>query len=97
MQLGLKLLEDTINATRSRIEAEKAERDRNFQELVAVSGSIIATVSILQSPAKDFCTAPTKDIFPKIPYFRQYPFSFSLAIALIIGFVVWSVRKKLRV
>ncbi|BAT51985.1 hypothetical protein NOS3756_09160 [Nostoc sp. NIES-3756] len=98
MQLGLQLLEDTINATRSRIEVEKAERDRNFQELVAVAGSVIATATLLQSPAKDFCTqGSTKDIFPKIPYFCEYPFSFSLVIAFFIGFVVWSVRKRLQV
>ncbi|HEY9802197.1 MAG TPA: hypothetical protein V6D25_17685 [Leptolyngbyaceae cyanobacterium] len=71
---------------------------RNFQELVAVSGSIIATASILQSPAKDFCSKESmKDIFPKIPYFCDYPFSFSIAIALIIGLVVWGLRKRLRV
>lgn len=95
MQLGLKLLEDTINATRSRIEVEKAERDRNFQDLVAVSGSIIATATLLQSPAKDFCKEKI-DIFHKIHNFCNYPFSFSLAIALIIGLVVWGLRKRLR-
>jgi hypothetical protein len=96
MQLGLQLLEDTINSIRSRIEIEKAERDRNFQELVAVAGSAIATVSLLQSPAKDFCSKESmKDIFPKIPYFCEYPFSFSLAFAFIIGLVVWRLRKRL--
>ncbi|MBD2467863.1 hypothetical protein [Nostoc sp. FACHB-145] len=97
MQLGLQLLENTINVTRSRIEVEKAERDRNFQELVAVAGSVIATASLLQSPAKDFCSKESmKDIFPKIPYFCDYPFSFSLAIALITGFTVWWLRKLWR-
>lgn len=96
MQLGLKLLEDTINTIRSRIEIEKSERDRNFQELVAIAGSTIATVSLLKDPAKDFCGKDNlKDIFPKIPHFCEYPFSFSLAFAIIVGFIVWRLRKKL--
>ncbi|QSJ17229.1 hypothetical protein JYQ62_37285 [Nostoc sp. UHCC 0702] len=97
MQLGLQLLEDTINATRSRIEVEKSERDRNFQELVAVAGSAIATTSLLQSPAKDFCSKESmKDIFPKIPYFCDYPFSSSLMVGIIVSFVVWLLRKRWR-
>ncbi|MDZ8069998.1 MAG: hypothetical protein RMY64_31065 [Nostoc sp. DedQUE08] len=97
MQLGLQLLEDTINATRSRIEVEKAERDRNFQELVAVAGSVIATNSLLQSPAKDFCSKESKkDIFPKIPYVCDYPFSSSLIVGIIVGFVVLWLRKRWR-
>ncbi|MDZ8027545.1 MAG: hypothetical protein RMX97_23015 [Nostoc sp. DedQUE11] len=97
MQLGLQLLEDTINATRSRIEVEKAERDRNFQELLAVAGSVIATTSLLQSPAKDFCSKESmKDIFPKIPYFCDYPFSASLMVGIIVGFGVWWLRKRWR-
>ncbi|MBW4452039.1 MAG: hypothetical protein KME55_04775 [Nostoc indistinguendum CM1-VF10] len=60
MQLGLQLLEDTINATRSRIEVEKSEREGNFQELVAVAGAGIATVSLVRETAKD-----CKDIFKK--------------------------------
>ncbi|BAY41909.1 hypothetical protein NIES2111_63050 (plasmid) [Nostoc sp. NIES-2111] len=96
MQLGLQLLEYTINVIHSRIEIEKAERDRNFQELVTVAGSAIATISLLQPPAKDFCIQGSrKDIFPKIPYFCDYPFSFSLAFAFIVGFVVWRLRKIL--
>lgn len=97
MQLGLQLLKDTINATRSRIEVEKSERDRNFQELVAVAGSVIATTSLLQSPAKDFCGKESmKDIFPKIPYFCDYPFSSSLIVGIIVGFMVWWLRKRVR-
>ena len=97
MQLGLQLLEDTINATRSRIEVEKSERERNFQELVAVAGAGIATVSLLQSPAKDFCSKESmKDIFPKIPYFCNYPFSSSLMVGIIVGFMFWWLRKRWR-
>lgn len=92
MQLGLQLLEDTINATRSRIEVEKAERERNFQELVAVAGAGIATISLIQDPAKD-----CKDIFQQVRFFCNYPFSSSVMVGIIVGFVVWWLRKQWRV
>ncbi|MBD2340123.1 hypothetical protein H6G64_24455 [Calothrix sp. FACHB-156] len=91
MQLGLQLLEDTINATRSRIEVEKAERERNFQELVAVAGAGIATISLVKETAKD-----CKDIFKQVRLFCDYPFSSSLLVGIIVGFVVWWLRKRLR-
>ena len=47
MQLGLKLLETNLNAIRSRIELEKSERDRNFQNLVTVVGSGTAIAAYL--------------------------------------------------
>lgn len=91
MQLGLQLLEDIINAIRSRIEVEKAERDRNFQGLVAVAGSGIATVSLLKEPLKD-----CKDPFLKqLPLFCSYYFISSIIVGIIISFVVWGLRKRL--
>lgn len=50
LERGLKLLSDTINAVRSRVEVEKTERDRNFQtflSLLAVGwtfGSFVAAL-----------------------------------------------------
>ncbi|MDM9585561.1 hypothetical protein [Nostoc sp. GT001] len=91
MQLGLQLLEDTINATRSRIEVEKSERERNFQELVAVAGAGIATVSLIRETAKE-----CKDIFKQVDFFCKYPLSASLIVGMIVGFMVWWLRKRLR-
>ncbi|MBD2441574.1 hypothetical protein [Nostoc sp. FACHB-110] len=91
MQLGLQLLEDTINATRSRIEVEKAERDRNFQELVAATGAGIATASLVRETAKD-----CKDIFQQVRFSCNYPFLSSLMVGVIVGFVVWWLRKRWR-
>ncbi|QFS43842.1 hypothetical protein [Nostoc sphaeroides] len=91
MQLGLQLLEDTINATRSRIEVEKAEREHNFQELVAVAGAGIATVSLVRETAKD-----CKDIFSQVRFFCNYPLSASLIVGIIVSFMVWWLRKQLR-
>ncbi|PSB49942.1 hypothetical protein C7B80_00805 [Cyanosarcina cf. burmensis CCALA 770] len=89
MQLGLQLLKDTINAIRSHIEVEKAARDGNFQEFVAVVGAGVATVSLLKEPVKD-----CKDIFSKTDI-CNYPFSFSLAIGVLVGFGFWLLRKRL--
>ena len=47
MKLGLQLLESNINALRSQIELEKAERDRNFQDLIAIIGGGAATITII--------------------------------------------------
>ena len=91
MQLGLQLLEDTINATRSRVEVEKSEREHNFQELVAVAGAGIATVSLVRETAKD-----CKDIFKKVDFFCNYPLSASLIVGMIVGFMVWWLRKRWR-
>ncbi|MEH1999317.1 MAG: hypothetical protein V7L00_11305 [Nostoc sp.] len=91
MQLGLQLLEDTINATRSRVEVEKSEREHNFQELVAVAGAGIATVSLVKETAKD-----CKDIFKQVDFFCKYPLSGSLIVGIIVGFMVWWLRKRLR-
>lgn len=46
MQLGLRLLEDAINATQSRLEVEKAERDRNFQRVIQYLGVGWATATV---------------------------------------------------
>lgn len=45
MKLGLQLLESNINALRSQIELEKSERDRNFQNLVAIIGGGAAVIN----------------------------------------------------
>lgn len=48
----LKLQEDTINAVRSRVEMAKAERDRNFQDAIAILGVGRSVASFVPSPDK---------------------------------------------
>ncbi len=48
LELGLKLLKDNINAVNSQVEIEKAESDRNFQDLVAIVGGGVAAVSFFK-------------------------------------------------
>lgn len=53
---GLRLLENTSNAVSNQVEVEKAKSDRNFQDIVAVVGSGIATISLLKE-GKNECKA----------------------------------------
>ncbi|MGK7946971.1 MAG: hypothetical protein AB4058_21130 [Microcystaceae cyanobacterium] len=46
MKLGLQLLESNIGALRSQIELEKSERERNFQNLVALIGGGTAAINL---------------------------------------------------
>ena len=52
MELGLRLLETTINAIRSQIELEKAQRDRLFQNLVTLIGAGTAFTALIDFEGK---------------------------------------------
>ena len=52
MNGALRLLETRLNAIRSQIELEKAERDRNFQTLVTVVGAGTAVTALVDFEAK---------------------------------------------
>lgn len=47
MELGLRLLEDAINATQSRLEVEKAEQNLNFQRLIKYWGTGLAAAAVV--------------------------------------------------
>jgi hypothetical protein len=88
MQLGFRLVEDNINAVRSRIELAKAERDRSFQEFVAVVGAGIAGVSF--APADKNCDP----IFGKTAVLCKVPVLFSLLVFVIVASLTWFIRKQ---
>lgn len=88
MQLGFRLLEDNINAVRSRIELAKAERDRSFQEFVAVVGAGIAGVSF--APADKNC----EPIFGKTAVLCKVPLLFSLLVFVIAAGLTWFIRRQ---
>ncbi|NES18845.1 MAG: hypothetical protein F6K41_07940 [Symploca sp. SIO3E6] len=88
IQLGFRLLEDNINAVRSRIELAKAERDRNFKEFVAVVGSGIAGVSF--APADKNCDP----IFGKNAVPCKFPVLFNLVVFIIVAAMTWLIRKQ---
>jgi hypothetical protein len=88
MQIGLRLLEDNINAVRGGIELVKAERDRSFQEFVAVVGAGIAGVSFAKG--EENC----KVIFSQTPQFCKAPVFFSLLVFVIAAGLTWLIRRK---
>jgi hypothetical protein len=90
MQLGFRLVEDNINAVRSRIELTKAERDRSFQEFVAIVGAGIAGVSLV--PADKNC----QPIFSKTAAAEicKVPVLFSLLVFVIAAGLTWFIRKQ---
>ncbi|NEO45872.1 MAG: hypothetical protein F6K55_17780 [Moorea sp. SIO4A3] len=66
MALGLGLLEARLNAIRSQIELEKAERDRTFQNIVTVVGAGTAVTALV-----DFEGKQCKAVSNMIPSFKK--------------------------
>lgn len=99
LKQGLKLLEDTINAVRSRIEVAKAERDRNFQDTFAVLavgwsvGSFVKSLNKLGEDKKD----PLRVVLDKssLPDPWVQPgtqLSYTLIAAIAAAALTWLVR-----
>ncbi|EDX77317.1 hypothetical protein MC7420_454 [Coleofasciculus chthonoplastes PCC 7420] len=88
MQLGFQLLEDDINAVRSRIELTKAERDRSFQEFVAIVGAGVAGASF--APADKNC----QPIFSRTAVICKVPVLFSLLVFVIVAGLTWLLRRQ---
>ena len=91
MQIGLRLLEDNINAIRSRFELEKAERDRNFQEFVAVVGAGVAGIT-LTNAEKD-CQIIFSNYYSSV---CQFPLAYNLIIAIVSAGIAWIIRQCLK-
>ena len=108
---GLKLLENTNNAIRSRVEVEKLKSDRNFQDILAVVGSVTATVALLkegknecklllrvpEDPKVSQVSQVSQD--PKVPQDQHSPCDYTLfyglVVGIFVGFLVWLLRKRL--
>lgn len=52
LSLGLSLLDSSINTLRSRVEVDSSERDRNFQNTVAIVGVGLSVSSLVASIPK---------------------------------------------
>ena len=98
MQLGMKLLENNLQAMSSRIELEKVEREQNFQKLVTIIGTGIAGANLIK--VKEI---PCKDVFDgklsfvcqsKIPVLEPIiaQLAVPILVILIFGFLGWTVR-----
>lgn len=101
MELGLRLLEDTINAVRSRVELDKAERDRNFQDTVAVIGvgwtvgSFVASLDKLGEDKQDpiRLLISHSQLVPKPWVEPAIPLTYTLTVALAAALVTWLIRR----
>ncbi|NET60974.1 MAG: hypothetical protein F6K47_34045 [Symploca sp. SIO2E6] len=89
LQRILKLQEDTINAVRSRVEVEKAERDRNFQDAIAILGVGWSVASLVapedESSKTNVISQPSSpepdSIIPAAAY--------KLSVALVAAALTW--------
>ncbi|HEY9605331.1 MAG TPA: hypothetical protein V6C85_27245, partial [Allocoleopsis sp.] len=91
LERGMKLLENTINAVRSRIEVEKAERDRNFQDAIAILGVGWSVASFVPSPVKPgdtlLLSQPSLSAHWIKPVF--IPLAYKLSVALVAAALAW--------
>jgi len=88
MEVALRLLETRLNAIRSQIELEKAERDRTFQNIVTVVGAGTAVTALV-----DFEGKQCKAVSNMIPPFKNscdnpWINSFIVPVGLIVIFGV---------
>ncbi len=101
LQLGLKLLEDIINGVRSRVELEKAEQDKFFQESISLIGIGWATANIVskhiplgKKKQGQEVIDPFKfrDIFPRETFYDNIPplmYSFGIAFIIIVALLIF--------
>ena len=95
-ELGLRLLEDNINAIRTQVETEKAKSDRNFQELIAVVGSGVAVASLAGLNVTTEYNSICQSIFSMLGgqfSLCQYTLVYKFILALIASLLVWFFRR----
>jgi hypothetical protein len=92
----LKLQEDTISAVRSRVEVAKAERDRNFQDAIAILGVGWSVASFLPSPDKlgENANDPVRMFLAQSPLPPTWikpavPLVYKLSVAIVAAALAW--------
>ncbi|MBD3560337.1 hypothetical protein H6S82_15960, partial [Planktothrix sp. FACHB-1355] len=101
LERGLRLLENTINAIRSRVEVDKAERDRNFQNTVTIIGmgwtvgSFVASLDKLGKDPKDpvRLLLTNSQLVPKPWLDPAVPLVYTLSVAIVAATLTWLVRR----
>ncbi len=97
----MRLLENTMTAVRNRVEVDKAERDRNFQDTVAVIavgwsvGSFVASLRDL-GKAKDDpvrLMLSNSPLVPKAWIEPAIPLMYTLGVAIAAAALTWLVRQ----
>jgi hypothetical protein len=90
----LKLQEDTINAVRSRVEVDKAERDRNFQDAIAILGVGWSVASFLPDKLGENANDPVRIFLTQSPIPPNWikpavPLVYKISVALVAAAVAW--------
>jgi len=96
LERGMKLIENTINAVRSRVEVVKAKRDRNFQDAIAILGvgwsvaSFLPSADKLDNNAKDPVRVFLTNARLPEPWLKPaVPLVYKLSIALFAATLAW--------
>jgi hypothetical protein len=90
LERGMKLQENTISAVRSRVEVAKAERDRNFQDAIAILGVGWSVASFLPSPDKLSETLLLSQPQLSAPWIKPaIPLAYKLSVALVAAALAW--------
>jgi hypothetical protein len=96
LERGMKLLENTISAVRSRVEVAKAERDRNFQDVIAILGVGWSVASFLPSPDKlgENANDPVRIFLTQSPLPPTWikpaiPLVYKVSVAIVAAALAW--------
>ena len=94
LERGMKLLENTISAVRSRVEVEKAERDRNFQDAIAILGVGWSVASFLPDKLGENANDPVKVFLTNAhlpePWIKPaIPLVYKVSVALVAATLAW--------
>ncbi|NEQ83308.1 MAG: hypothetical protein F6K26_24790 [Moorea sp. SIO2I5] len=87
---GLTLLQNLLEANRGRIELYQADRDRRFEQMIAIAGfglatsQIAAAIIIAQNPPKS-----------EVPVVMAPAFWKSLGIGIGVGLIAWFIIRQL--
>ena len=94
LERGMKLLENTISAVRSRVEVEKAERDHNFQDAIAILGVGLSVASWSSDKLGDNPKDPVRVFLSHSPLPQHWirpavPLVYKISIALVAAALAW--------
>ena len=88
-ELGLRLLENNINAIRSQTEIERAKVDRDFKGLISVVATGVAIAGLTGDNAATEC----KSIFNDRFFLCQNTFVYNITLVFFVSLLIWLLRK----
>jgi hypothetical protein len=96
LEPGLRLIDSSINTLRSRVEIDQAERDRTFQNGVAIIGVGLATGSLVASLEKlgESNDDPVRSLLAKSPVPKFWldpatPLVYGISLGIIAALLTW--------